>query len=65
MLLNFLCQKDILANAGIKISLATSAFFFMEKTNGIEQGKEFPSSPVLRIQSFHCRGPGFDSWLGN
>ena len=26
---------------------------------------ELPGSPVVRTPCFHCRGPGFDPWLGN
>ena len=26
---------------------------------------EFPGSPVVRTPHSHCRGPGFDPWLGN
>ena len=26
---------------------------------------EFPGSPVVRTLFFHCRGPGFNPWLGN
>ena len=26
---------------------------------------EFPGSPVFKIPCFHCRGPGFNRWLGN
>ena len=25
----------------------------------------FPGGPVARIMCFHCRGHGFDPWLGN
>ena len=25
----------------------------------------FPGSPVVKTSCFHCRGCGFDSWLGN
>ena len=27
--------------------------------------REFPGGPVVRTRSFHCRGPGFNPWLGN
>ena len=26
---------------------------------------EFPGGPAVRTPSSHCRGPGFDPWLGN
>ena len=26
---------------------------------------DFPAGPVVRTLRFHCRGPGFDLWLGN
>ena len=26
---------------------------------------DFSGSPVVRTLSFHCRGRGFDPWLGN
>ena len=26
---------------------------------------DFPGSPVVKTPSFHCRGYGFDPWLGN
>ena len=25
----------------------------------------FPGGPVVRTTDFHCRGHGFDPWLGN
>ena len=28
-------------------------------------GKEFPGGPVVRTQSFHCRGRTFNLWSGN
>ena len=31
-----------------------------KSTNG-----EFPGGPVVRTPHFHCRGPGFNPWLGN
>ena len=27
--------------------------------------QDFPGSPVVRTQHFHCRGPGFNPWSGN
>ena len=27
--------------------------------------REFPGGPVVRALRFHCRGHGFDPWLGN
>ena len=27
--------------------------------------KNFPGSPEVKTQGLHCRGHGFDSWLGN
>ena len=27
--------------------------------------QEFPGGPVVRTPCFHCRGHGFDPWLGN
>ena len=27
--------------------------------------RDFPGSAVIRIPNFHCRGPWFDSCLGN
>ena len=27
--------------------------------------RDFHGSSVIRIPNFHCRGPWFDSWLGN
>ena len=26
---------------------------------------EFPDGPVVRTPCFHCRGHGFNPWLGN
>ena len=26
---------------------------------------DFPGGPVVRTAHFHCRGYGFDPWLGN
>ena len=26
---------------------------------------EFPGSPVVRTQPYHCQDPGLDPWLGN
>ena len=26
---------------------------------------DFPGSPVVKTQLFHCRGLGFDPWSGN
>ena len=36
-------------------------------TGGQEENimKEFPGGPVVKTWRFHCRGPGFDPWLGN
>ena len=28
-------------------------------------GRAFPDGPVVKIQNFQCRGPGFDPWSGN
>ena len=27
--------------------------------------REFPGGPVVRTLGFHCRGCGFDAWMGN
>ena len=27
--------------------------------------RDFPGSPVAKTSCSQCRGPGFDSWLGN
>ena len=31
---------------------------------GLEKQREFPGNPVAGTLHFHCRGPGFDPWLG-
>ena len=28
-------------------------------------GRDFPDSPVVKAPHVHCRGHGFDPWLGN
>ena len=30
-----------------------------------DKKREFPGSPVVRTQNFHCRGQGLDPWSGN
>ena len=27
--------------------------------------RDFPGGPVVKTLHFHCRGHGFDAWLGN
>ena len=29
------------------------------------EGGDFPDGPLDKSLHFHCRGHGFDSWLGN
>ena len=30
-----------------------------------KEKQDSPSSPVVKIPCFHCKGPGFDSWSEN
>ena len=30
-----------------------------------KETREFPGGPVVRTPCSHCRGPRFNSWLGN
>ena len=30
-----------------------------------EKRRDFPGDPVVKTLPFHCRGCGFDPWLGN
>ena len=34
-------------------------------TTGVGVGVGFPGGPVVRALHVHCRGHGFDPWLGN
>ena len=33
--------------------------------SSLENEEEIPGGPVVRTLRFHCRGDGFDPWLGN
>ena len=44
--------------------------FVNSRSTVIHRGKgtsswDFPGGPVVRTSRFHCRGHGFDPWLGN
>ena len=62
-----------LANPGIKpTSPALAGRFFTTEPSGkpVKMCRnnslgEFPGGPVFRTQHFHCRGHGFNLWLGN
>ena len=45
--------------------LRTSASFLEKILHNNVQMEDFPGGPVAKTACSQCRGPGFDSWLGN
>ena len=63
--LNLLCKVlkssgEIWLSSEVRIVLST-VIVYQEKL----LGWDFPGGPVVKIPSFHSRGPGFHPWSGN
>ena len=51
---------EILLSSEVRIVLSTVTVY-QEKL----LGWDFPGGPVVKIPSFHSKGPGFHPWSGN
>ena len=55
-----LCTISMTFFVNLKIiQLKAFLFYFFRKL------REFPGGPVIRDLCFHCKGHGFNSWLGD
>ena len=59
---------------GALLALRQNFFFFFncrlrfinEQRSALKKtNREFPGGPVVRTLGFHCRGCGFNAWMGN
>ena len=45
--------------------IVQSSNLWTEVTRKKTECGDFPGGPVVKTPQFHCRGHGFDPWLGN